>query len=74
MVNREMMQLVNLGRADYETRNQNQITMGCISKVTIANENFTYNRPPLCFVASMSLNHWNYSQWTLLFVFPICVV
>lgn len=40
-----MTQLVNLGVADYE--NQNQIVMGCVSKVTIANENFTYNGDPV---------------------------
>lgn len=42
-----MMQLVNLGIADYENQNQNQIVMGCISKVTFANENFTYNGDPV---------------------------
>lgn len=51
------MQLVNLGRADYETRNQNQITMGCISKVTIANENFTYNGDPINIVLLCVLWH-----------------
>lgn len=57
MVNREMMQLVNLGRADYETRNQNQITMGCISKVIIANENFTCNGDPINIVLFCVLWH-----------------